>query len=373
MLKKKDLRGNGLLRRIDASIGRLLVCVFALFRSKRRFPSEIESIGLLKLSGIGDLVLLSGTIQDLHYKYPRAKLILFCGTDNLAISELIPHLDRVICIPLLSPWKALMVLKKHQTTVMIDLGQWSRIDPLLALGSGCSYVIGFHTKGQHRHYLYDAVKVHDPSVHEIENFRALASLLKVTTAYAPKLQLKPLERSLPVVQEKYVLFHPWPSGLKSHLKEWPSNSWIQLGKIIGSLGYKAIISGSQKDFLRSQRLVDQINRDREDICALNFAGKCSLNELAHFIQRAARVVSVNTGIMHIAACFPVPLVALHGPTSPKRWGPLSSSAVSLIPSSSVCGYLNLGFEYPKNPPRCMEQISVEQVVEALNFSTYRSK
>jgi len=76
---------------------------------------------------------------------------------------------------------------------------------------------------------------------------------------------------------------------------------------------------------------------------------------------AACVVSVNTGNMHLAAALNVPVVGLHGPTNPARWGPIGGNAQIVRPSSDECCYLNLGWEYPRNPPDCMGAIAVEQV------------
>jgi len=77
---------------------------------------------------------------------------------------------------------------------------------------------------------------------------------------------------------------------------------------------------------------------------------------------ARATVSVNTGIMHMAACCDAPVVGLHGPTNPLRWGPLTARAHNHAPQGMGCGYLNLGFEYPALPPDCMGAIAPEDVI-----------
>ena len=76
--------------------------------------------------------------------------------------------------------------------------------------------------------------------------------------------------------------------------------------------------------------------------------------------------------MHLAALLGVPLIALHGPTNPDRWGPnypgqtTEVSPIVLGPGRDQGGaYLNLGFEYPENPTYLMNQISSQELVEAL--------
>ena len=46
------------------------------------------------------------------------------------------------------------------------------------------------------------------------------------------------------------------------------------------------------------------------------AGKYSIDEMAALLEASRGVVSVNTGIMHLAAALDAPIVALHGPTNP---------------------------------------------------------
>lgn len=357
------LRGNKFLRTVDAVIGRFLVWILSLFKFQRAFPQKIDSIGFLKLSGIGDLVLLSGVINDVRRAYPNTKLFLFCGLDNRALADLIPFIDQIIEIPLHSPLRAFALMRKYRPTILIDFGQWSRIDALLTYGAGSLYTVGFKTLEQNRHYLYDSVETHLSEIHEIENFRSLVKSLGVYSLSSPLLQLKPIHATFSPPANKYFLFHPWPSGIHSHLKEWPMESWIELGVALVKEGYHIVISGGKEDISRSQLIVNQINARAHFTCAFNKAGVYSLNELGYLIQGATGVVSVNTGIMHMAACFPVPLIGLHGPTSIKRWGPLGPYAIAIAPTCRLCGYLNLGFEYPKNPPQCMAQIPVKQVLD----------
>ena len=95
----------------------------------------------------------------------------------------------------------------------------------------------------------------------------------------------------------------------------------------------------------------------------NAAG-LNLRATASLLAHASLMVSVNTGIMHLAAAMNVPLVALHGPTSARRWGPLGPRAVALESPCEGCGYLDLGFEYKRQPRHCMDAISYRTVREA---------
>jgi ADP-heptose:LPS heptosyltransferase len=95
----------------------------------------------------------------------------------------------------------------------------------------------------------------------------------------------------------------------------------------------------------------------------NIAG-CNFSDLANELHRADLVVSVNTGIMHMADALSASLVALHGPTNARRWGPVSPTSISLESPLPGAGYLDLGFEFPRQVPDCMNALSFDTVLNA---------
>lgn len=96
------------------------------------------------------------------------------------------------------------------------------------------------------------------------------------------------------------------------------------------------------------------------------ARRTNLPELAWLLARADAVVSVNTGIMHLAALTGAPTVGLHGATDPRRWGPVGARCVSLLPDTGQYAYLNLDFEYPLDAEPALVHLPVEKVLAALN-------
>jgi ADP-heptose:LPS heptosyltransferase len=177
------------------------------------------------------------------------------------------------------------------------------------------------------------------------------------------------------IKQPYLVLHPWASGNRFQLREWPISSWLALAIKLIQSGYGVVITGGPGDLERGNALFQDIKQGLDaDVskALLNLAGQSSLLKTAAYVNGAAAVVSVNTGTMHLAALLNKPLVALHGPTNPDRWGPVypgannGQSVVVLGPGIQEGGaYLNLGFEYPQDPSYLMDQISVEAVVDAL--------
>jgi heptosyltransferase I len=97
---------------------------------------------------------------------------------------------------------------------------------------------------------------------------------------------------------------------------------------------------------------------------INASGHYNLLELLDLLAASECVVSVNTGVVHLAAAIAVPTVCLNGPSSGTRWGPLGRLSVSVDSSLPGCGYLNLGAEYRGQREDCMCGIAVPDVLAA---------
>ncbi|MDR1952456.1 MAG: glycosyltransferase family 9 protein [Elusimicrobiota bacterium] len=61
----------------------------------------------------------------------------------------------------------------------------------------------------------------------------------------------------------------------------------------------------------------------------NLCGKTSIGDALCILQKNDLCISVDTGILHLAAASNIPVIALHGPTSPQRTGGMSWKVKSL--------------------------------------------
>ena len=368
----KAERGRTFLRKLDRWIGVPSLWIWSLFRHKRPQPAQFQRIGLCVFAAIGDALLASSLIADLKKAYPESKITIFATPANAVTFELIEGYDQLVLVPITKPWQAISVMRQHPVDLLIDTSQWSRIGAVVAAFSGARWTIGFETEGQNRHFAYDASVKHSPKVHELSNFGALLNPLGHHSNLSPPIAVsRLLETNCLKIRQPYVVLHPWASGNRFELREWPIDRWVDLAKRLITAGYGVVITGGPGDENRARLLCEQIGHS-QDQSLINFAGKASLLETATYLQSAAAVIAVNTGTMHLAALLGAPLVALHGPTNPLRWGPVypgsphADRTVVLGPGPNEGGaYLNLGFEYPVHPTYLMDQISVDDVVAAL--------
>jgi heptosyltransferase I len=361
--QKRGERGNRTLRIADRVVGIPAILAVGAWRRVRRrharpVPLRPRVIGLLKASGIGDAVVLSGVIADLRVHFPAATIVLFSGENNYAFARLLDGLDDVVRLPVRRPHEALRLMRARRPDVVIDFGMWPRLEALLAVLSGATWVAGVRTPGQHRHFAYDAVVEHS-SDHEIVNYRNLAATLGVRSTSLPGLRAGSQE-ARPLAQ-RYTVLHLWPGGANAAERAWPGERWFDLAQTLDRRGYAVVLSGGPADVEKTLALVEDWKArslDTRSIAGLR------AEETIVWLRHASGVVSVNTGLMHVAAAVGTPTVALNGPTSSRRWGPLGAHTRCVSSPLVPDGYLNLGWERDDRYRTCMDAITQQAVMAA---------
>lgn len=350
-------RGNRGLRFLDRFLGIPLLRLLGFVHRKRPGPVQVRRIALLKTAAIGDTVLISAIVGDLRRAWPQVWITFFCGASNHGAAKLLDGVDEVLCLPVARPLLAVRTMRgRGGFDVLIDFGQWPRLDALLAGLGGSRFSIGFQTAGQYRHYLYDAAVLHRSDRHEIENFRALLGPLAIPTGSSPRIAC-----SSPAGESKRVVLHLFAGGLRAGQKEWPAENWLELIDHLLADGFSPVLTGSPEN--RRQAL-DLAARTRYPERVRVTAGELDLPGLIELLAGAALLITVNTGVMHLAAALDRPLIALNGPTSVLRWGPLSARAIVLRSPRPCSPCLNLGFEYACPGNACMQELTVESVLAA---------
>lgn len=244
---------------------------------------------------------------------------MFVGGSNYEVACLLKGPDEVVNLPLSDPIRTIRMLRERKVDLLCDFGPRPRINALYTLFSGARFTVGFRTEGQYRHYAYDFVVDHSATVHELENQRNLVRGLGIDSTSLPIIAADgPLAAGLR--PKTYVVFHAWSGGYKGHLKEWPVPHWVDLTRRVAQLGLGIVLTGAPYDATRAEDLRARFPRTWQEN-VVNLAGKISLSQTCKVLRDAAAVVSVNTGIMHLAAAVGGAVLALNGPEPARRWGP----------------------------------------------------
>ena len=165
-------------------------------------------------------------------------------------------------------------------------------------------------------------------------------------------------------QAYYVLA---PGAEYGSAKRWPPAHFAALAR---QLPLPAVLLGSAKEAELCAQIASEANAGRPGQC-LNWAGRTSLDQALACIAGARAMVSNDSGLMHVAAAFGVPQVALFGSSSPLHTPPLNARAqvIWLKDDAQYTPALDCAPCFQRQCPlqhtRCLVDISPSRVLQYL--------
>jgi heptosyltransferase-2 len=141
-------------------------------------------------------------------------------------------------------------------------------------------------------------------------------------------------------------------------KRWPARHFASLAATLAQRGEAVWLMGSSKD----AQITAEIQRLSGDVCR-DLAGGTSLDEAIELMSLAARVITNDSGLMHVAAALDRPTAAIFGSSSPAFTPPLSSRArvISLRLACSPC----FSRVCPLGHTNCLETLAPAEVLAAI--------
>ena len=141
----------------------------------------------------------------------------------------------------------------------------------------------------------------------------------------PRLQL-----SVPAMDAALTALHLQPQGYYvfapgaefGPAKRWPASHFAVLAE---QLPLPVVLLGSGKEAALCGGIAHTVNAVRPGHC-LDWSGRTSLDQALATIAVAKAMVSNDSGLMHVAAAFGVPQVAIFGSSSPLHTPPLNPMA-----------------------------------------------
>ena len=142
-------------------------------------------------------------------------------------------------------------------------------------------------------------------------------------------------------------------------KDWPADRWaVVCDALWHDFGLQPLLVGGRSPReLEAERII----AERARLRPASALGSGGLRGLAAIIERAALVLSPDTGPLHLSVALGTPVVSLLGYTNPKRVGPYRRFGDLMIDA-----YGDPGEDYPvsmRNRPDRMARITVRQVLD----------
>lgn len=137
-------------------------------------------------------------------------------------------------------------------------------------------------------------------------------------------------QKLPQLADDYMVFL---HGTTWDTKLWPETYWIELLNRVVAQGVQVVLPwGNEQEKQRAQRIAKTVENDHtpSGIKAWVPNQKLDLNTMACCLKFAKAVVSVDTGLSHVAAALDVPMVVIYRVTDPDLVGALGNKVRRVV-------------------------------------------
>ncbi len=285
---------------------------------------------ILKPSSLGDVVQALPVLRCLKRHLPDSQIYWWIESSLAPLLEDDPDLAGVIrferkrwAVPWNwgEVWSSMQSLRGHTFDWVIDLQCLARSGAFAWLANG-ALTVGLDEPREFARGYYDLI-ARRPSflTHAVDWYLGVLPLLNIPAArdfqWLPDRPVvaNTVRAKWPVDGSRWVVLQP---GARWTNKRWPLEYFAQLVEVLGveHSNLRFAILGAASD----RALGETLAHVQPDRC-LDLTGRTSLREMVEWIRLSDLMVSNDTGPMHVAAALRKPVVALFGPTEPRRTGP----------------------------------------------------
>lgn len=286
----------------------------------------MKKILVIQTAFIGDVVLATSLIENLHPQFPEVKIDILVRKGNESLFQAHPFLNQVLVWDKKSNkyqnWVGLLIkIRSSQYDVVINAQRFAATGAWTAL-SGAKIKIGFD-KNPFSFLFTNAVghQFSEKGQHEIDRNHQLLSSLFVTKVAMPKLYPTASDE-LAVIhyqQTPYLCIAPASVWFT---KQFTSEKWVDLINFLPFKGPIYLIGGPG-DKLLCDQILQKINRKS----VVNLAGRLSFLASAALQKKAVLNYVNDSAPMHFASAVNAPVVAIYCSTLPNfGFGPLSDNS-----------------------------------------------
>jgi lipopolysaccharide heptosyltransferase II len=368
----------GAIKLVDEYAGRTLAALATPFLGSRKAAAADapRAILFVKFWGLGSIVLASPAVRAARAAFPHARVDMLTLAGNEAACECLGLFDRVRTVRIDTAGRfvgdavgVLTSIRRARYDVVVDLELFAYVSALAAVASGAPRRLGFAKRGR---ALFTETVPFDSQRHVAESFRALAEAL--VGARLPSFELRvprspsddrALEGRLEtsgVRRGDFLVAMNVNASPLAFERRWERAKFAALAaRLSARFGAHVILTGSESE----RAYVDGLLAELPSPAAVtNLAGRLSFRELVALLGRADLLVTNDSGPLHVASALDTPTVALFGPETPARYGPLASKhlvyylGLACSPCMSVDNRKTVDCHHDR---LCMRSLSVDNV------------
>lgn len=323
-----------------------------LFRSAapaRRGPAPPKRLVIVKPSSLGDVIHALPVAVALKEAFPGVEVHWVVARPYAELVAAHPAVDRVLVFERRrwggwgfwrhrAEWRALVrQLREAGYDVAVDLQGLAR-SALLVRASGAPVRVGLTSARECARLAYTVTAgPREAEVHAVDRYLQVLRTLGVAPPTKPRFALAVPRGARDRVEARladegvsgrFVCLAP---GARWESKRWPAERFAELAaRLAAEQGVEVVVVGGEEDRSRAEVILQRVGSAARD-----WTGRTTLAELAALLERAALLVSNDSGPMHLAAALGTPVVAVFGPTNPARTGPYGPRT-AVVTSAAHC-------------------------------------
>ncbi len=315
------------------------------FFFKQKFDARIRRILVIKWDEIGDMATATHVFELLKVNYPNAEITLLCKNFVKSLVEHDPHIDQIITQ--ISDYN-----KKYDLVVELR-GTWQTL--FKSFAHKCKYRVGrAEVRAKHR----------GQQLHEIDTNAAIVQplFLAKQPSITPRLYFSEQDASLvnDFLQknkiEKFMILHV---GARRVLRQWPLDRFTWIANYVKKEYHMDIVFAGTNDDEAQIEMVKQALT----FPSYSFTNGFTLSQFSNLCSQAQFYIGNESGPLHIAAAFRIPLIGLFGPGVPRVFYPRGEKSKVLhhVLTCNPCNQINC--VQPTNP--CINLIQVTDVMSEI--------
>ncbi len=345
-------------------------------------PETPQRILIIRLRGIGDVVLTTPVLENLRRAFPRAQIDYLTEPPSAPLLQNHPAVDHVHVLehkrwqklPMLAAlranWDFIRMLRGQNYDLVIDLFGNPRT-ALLTYLTCAPLRVGFRFRV--RRFAYNlVVEPRGAHLHAVEFHLDVLRALQI-----PLVTSQPrIAAATSSVVEKFWQEH----GLATHTrviavnafggwytKRWSIASFAELGdRLQRELAAKIILLWGPGEREEVEQMAAMMQS------RVLVAPPTNLPELVALLARVHLLVANDSGPMHLAAALSKPVVAIFGPTRPHLQGPWGEGHTIVTKEGLPCLGCN-GLTCKIVTHDCMQKLSVDAVFAAVQRQFFAKK
>jgi len=314
---------------------------------------------VVRFSSIGDIVLTTPILRSIKQQIPNTELHFLTKQNFLGVIENNPYVDKFFTIKR-SINETILLLKNENYDYVIDLHNNIRTLRLKTVLSKKSFSFN---KLNWEKFLLVNLKINNlPNKHIIDRFfESIAPLGVINDGkgldyFIPQKDEIPVSSYLPLnFQSGY---YALVVGGSYFTKQIPFN---KLKEICSMSSLPLTLLGGKEDKVIAKELNSVFPNKTIDLC-----GELNLNQSASVIKQSVKVITSDTGLMHIGAAFKKDIISLWGNTI-QEFGmtpylPGKDSQILEVKNLSCRPCSKLGYKKcPKGHFKCMNDINLNHI------------